>query len=44
MEYPPPPSLVFLAYMEGSITESELKSMLELWEAENKSDPPKEEA
>lgn len=38
MEFPPPPSLVFLSWMDGSITVTEFESLLNLWEEARQSD------
>lgn len=31
MQFPPPPSLVFLAYLQGNISKKEYLELLELW-------------
>ena len=42
MTYPPPLSLIILAYSSGSISRKEYEDMLELWH--RKHDQPKEGA
>ena len=40
MVYPPPPGLVFTAYMTGNITKAELERLMKLWNEKHK--PSKE--